>query len=430
MRVDTAHDLAAGATRIGWPLYYIANSVQPEVKESTMRTYMQSIVVQVVYLSIATSVCAADLDMVLTGPESSVHGGDKVLMALYLLNHTDTIIIRDLPSSLACQVKSGQSTFVLDAGLVGGEAMSRLEVPARGFAERHYAVAIPVDVLGPIQIQLEAMDTNPLTITVGKPRPETLIDQQVSLDSGETMAQSFLDDLSVYKPMYFLLGVYPGLEESKFQISFKYRLFNPEGYLAEKAPWLSGFHLGYTQRSIWDLKNDSKPFEDTSYMPELFYLLPKIDLNVDRINAFGIQGGFEHESNGRSGDDSRSTNYLYLRPILGVRLIDGVYLKIAPEIFTYVNNSESTNDDLKDYRGYFDLEVGIIDPDGLALNAQLWWAKEGPTVQVDLTYPMTKLMSKSLNFYLDAQYFSGYAETLLHYNERHEAFRLGFSIVR
>ena len=29
--------------------------------------------------------------------------------------------------------------------------------------------------------------------------------------------------------------------------------------------WVSGFHLGYTQRSVWDLKNESKPFDDTSY---------------------------------------------------------------------------------------------------------------------------------------------------------------------
>jgi outer membrane phospholipase A len=83
-----------------------------------------------------------------------------------------------------------------------------------------------------------------------------------------------------------------------------------------------------------------------------------------------------------------------------------------------------------DYRGYFDLEVGIVDTEGLALNSHLWWAKKGATVQLDLTYPMTSLLDKSVNLYLHAQYFSGYAETLLNYTERHEAVRLGFSIVR
>jgi outer membrane phospholipase A len=137
---------------------------------------------------------------------------------------------------------------------------------------------------------------------VEKASPETVVGHQVPLDEGATLAQSFLQDLSVHEPMYFLLGVEPGLDQSKFQFSFKYRLFNPEGLLAKKVPSVSGFHLGYTQRSIWDLKDDSKPFDDTSYMPELFYLLPKIDLNIERITAFGVQGGFQHESNGKGGD--------------------------------------------------------------------------------------------------------------------------------
>ena len=84
-------------------------------------------------------------------------------------------------------------------------------------------------------------------------------------------------------------------------------------------------------------------------MPELFYLIPKIDLNIQRISAFGVQGGFLHESNGKGGKDSRSTNILYLRPVMGVHLMDSWYMKIAPNIHTYVNNSESSNDDLMDY---------------------------------------------------------------------------------
>jgi outer membrane phospholipase A len=115
---------------------------------------------------------------------------------------------------------------------------------------------------------------------------------------------------------------------------------------------------------------------------------------------------------------------------MGVHVVHNIYLKIAPQIFTYVNNSDSSNKDLMDYRGYFDLEVGIIETRGMALNSHLYWAKEGTSVQLDLTYPMTKLLKKSLNLYLHAQYFNGYAETLLRYTERQNAFRLGFSIVR
>ena len=62
-----------------------------------------------------------------------------------------------------------------------------------------------------------------------------------------------------------------------------------------------------------------------------------------------------------------------------------------------------------DYRGYVDMGLGIVNPDGAALNSHWWWAEKGTTVQLDFTYPMTSLLEKSLNFYLQIQYFSGYA---------------------
>ena len=107
-----------------------------------------------------------------------------------------------------------------------------------------------------------------------------------------------------------------------------------------------------------------------------------------------------------------------------------IWIVVVYLFFTYIANSDDTNGDIDDYKGYFDLQVDIVDPEGVSLNSHLWWAKEGPTVQLDLTYPMTALVGKGLNFYLHAQYFSGYAETLLHYTERKDVFRLGFSIVR
>ena len=378
----------------------------------------------------ATIVQAADLDMVLAPPHGPVYGGDAVILYLYLHNNTDLPITHELPSSLPCRIDTGRSTVIIKADLVDREANTRVEIAGLGFAKRQYTVTLPAYATDSVQISLETIETNPLTLMVKKAPPEAWVGLQMPLDEGPIMHQSFLDDLSVHEPMYFLLGVDPGLDQSKFQFSFKYRLFNPDGYLAEKAPWVSGFHLGYTQRSVWDLKKDSKPFDDTSYMPEAFYLLPKIDLNVDHISAFGIQGGFQHESNGKGDSDSRSTNYLYFKPIIGLHLTGPYFMKIAPKFYTYVYNEDKNNGDLADYRGYFDLQVGIMDSEGMALNSHLWWARKGPSVELDLSYPMTRLLGKSLNFYLQAQYFNGYAETLIDYNKRHDAFRLGFAIVR
>jgi len=381
-------------------------------------------------MPIATIAWANDLVTVLSTSQNMVHGGDELFLDLYMHNNTTATVVRQLPLSLFCRLNMGQTTITRQAELMGGKTTSLVEIAVGGFARRQYKLEIPVYAFKAVEIELDTIDTNTLTIQVEKAPSEAWKGEQIPLDQGQLLAQSFLENLSVYQPMYFLLGVDPGLDQSKFQLSFKYRLFNLEGYLAEKAPWVSGFYMGYTQCSIWDLKNDSKPFDDTSYMPEIFYLAPKINLGIPSISAFGVQSGFQHESNGKGGDESRSTNYLYLQPVLGVHLKGPYYLKIAPKILTYINNSDSSNDDLADYRGHVDGEIGIIDPGGLALNSHLRWAKEGATLQLDLSYPMTKLVSKNLNLYLHFQYFSGYAETLLHYNERHGAFRLGFSIIR
>ncbi|MFO7714774.1 phospholipase A [Desulfosarcina sp.] len=398
-------------------------------KETRMTQQVRCAVVLLMAL-MAPIAWAADLEMVLSAPQKPLRGGTVVTLNLYLHNYTDGTISHELPPSPPCRIDTGRSTLTVNADLVDQEADARVEIPGRSFAKRQYTVNLPIYAAGSVAINIETLGTDPLILWVEKAPPEAWIGQQVPLDEGPTMLQSFLDNLSVHEPMYFLLGVDPGLDQSKFQFSFKYRLFSYQGYLTEKAPWVTGFHLGYTQRSVWNLKRDSEPFEDTSYMPEAFYLLPKIDLNVAAISAFGIQGGFQHESNGKGGSDSRSTNYLYIKPIMGIHLVGPYHMKIAPKFYTYVENEDENNADLADYRGYLDLAVGIMDPEGVGLNTHLWWARKGPSVQLDLTYPMTRLLGKNLNFYLQAQYYSGYAETLINYNQRHDAFRLGFSIVR
>lgn len=379
---------------------------------------------------LATAAWAAEMDMVLAPPHDPARGGDLIVLNLYLYNHGDDDRIINLPPSLSCNIETDKTRVTIEATLVDGEVRSRVAVASHAIALRQYTLRLPIYAAGMVRIEMMTLDTNPLSIAVEKAPPESWVGQQVPLDEGPTMLQSFLADLSTYEPMYFLLGVDPGLDQSIFQLSFKYRFFNAKGYLAKKAPWVSGFYFGYTQRSNWDLKDDSKPFEDTSYMPELFYLLPKINLNFERISAFGIQSGFQHESNGKGGSDSRSTNCLYIKPILGVHLSGPFHLKIAPKLLIYMYNEDEYNADLADYRGYVDFEVGIMDPEGIALNSHLWWASEGASVQLDLTYPMTRWLGKSLNFYLQAQYFNGYAETLIRYNERKDVFRLGIAIVR
>lgn len=253
--------------------------------------------------------------------------------------------------------------------------------------------------------------------------------QYLLLDDLFSLYQPYLGNISAYEPIYFTVGADP--EDSKFQISFRYRFFNPEGSLAKRYSWVRGMHFGYTQTSFWDLESDSAPFEDTSYKPEIFHITTNQKWRPSWLQGLFIQSGLLHESNGRGELSSRSTNIFYVKPIaILYNPTSELGLQIAPKLWLYVKNSKEDNEDLQDYRGYFELEAKAGKAGGLVASTALRWAKEGGSAQFDITYPIHKYISDNLSLYLHIQYANVLAESLLQYRDRTEAFRIGFSFIR
>lgn len=231
-----------------------------------------------------------------------------------------------------------------------------------------------------------------------------------------------------YKPMYFGVGTDP--KESKYQVSFRYQFIKADGQLAEDYPWVTGFNLAYTQTSFWDLESTSAPFEDTSYKPELFYRSPLILLGPKWARGFLAQGGYRHESNGREGDESRSTNYIYARLNWIFDLGKDYAILVSPEAFAYVGNDQDTNPDLDEFRGYFDLQFMIAEKDGFAIGTQYKHGSEGWSVQTNFTYPLHRLFNENLELYFLVQRFDGYAESLINFREKTHSTRIGLALIR
>jgi len=241
-----------------------------------------------------------------------------------------------------------------------------------------------------------------------------------------TIYKPHYNNFGFYEPIYFTVGTEP--DKSKGQLSMMYRCFDPEGSWSEANPWLRGIHLAYTQITFWNLESDSNPFEDTSYMPELFYQSSKMKWFDHPGTDCLIQTGFQHESNGRSGDDSRGINIFYLKPIVvWYHLHSRIGFSITPKIWFYLS---SEDDDFKDFRGYFDLGLSCGKADSLLMRSSVRWAAEGPSTQLDLTYPMREILFKNLNFYLQIQYTNSLAESLLNFRQRTQALRIGLALVR
>jgi outer membrane phospholipase A len=382
---------------------------------------------------------AGNLETVIAPPAETSQGGQPARFSIYFHNTGKERLSMHIPVRTTCHLVAGDKVIEVEAFAVQPFPDTPAMLEKSQFVKARYTFTVPQDLEGAVRMEIRELNTQAVMFAVTS-TPQTKaevarIDEAeppedyVSLESLFTLYQPYLVNIAAYEPMYFLFGTDP--EESKFQVSFKYQFFNIDNPLAKDHPWLQGLHFGYTQTSFWDLESDSAPFKDTSYKPEFFFLSSNINTRPSWMKGFFVQTGFQHESNGRSGEFSRSTNYLYVKPTFILYNEKTRYgLQVAPKMWAYVNNDNRTNPDLEDYRGFFDLELKFGKAESFVLGSNLRWADEGPSIQLDLTYPLDRLMFRNFDLYFQVQYVNALAESLIDYRERDEAFRLGFAIVR
>ena len=225
---------------------------------------------------------------------------------------------------------------------------------------------------------------------------------------------------SLYKDTYFVGGtVLGGVPDShnsdvKFQISFQQRLTK------SNLPWNTYLYLFYTQKAMWNVFERSLPFHDLNFNPGIGisrFIILKNRL-VGKVTMM-----VEHESNGRDGTASRSWNKIswageaYVSPNLmahakfWIPIIDGQYNK---DILKYMGVSQAgfqaiSNDDK------WVLDMTLVKRQGWNLNFN--------TI-VQLGYRI----NHNSNQFIMLQYFNGYGESMLDYNQYHSRIRIGLLI--
>jgi len=347
-------------------------------------------------LGIAFAANAQSLDIVLGAPPGRPATGATIVLPVYFHNPQNTAAVEVLlPTELVCRLSSPTISLEVLAARVD-PAADRASVTGGSYLKALYALDLPIVLTGEVRLEVPevgasgitfVIDTAPPSLAEAEPAEAGLQDaEKVGLDSFIHIYQPYARNIFFYQPMYFLMGIDP--EETKFQLSIKYRLFNPEKGISQKHPWVPNIFLGYTQTSFWDLASDSRAFEDTSYKPEIFYQTQHIETGLAWIKGFFLQTGFQHESNGRGGDESRSTNYLYMEPsMIFLEEKEVLGLRIAPRFWLYINNSDDTNPDIEDYRGYFDLGLTFGKANHLVFDNHFRWAKEGASIELNMTFP-------------------------------------------
>ena len=313
----------------------------------------------------------------------------------------------ELPDRISVRLRSG----VTESDL----AMQASAPAERG--RRRYAAVLPRSASGAVSLRRVDPPSNAVVLLIE--RRDAIYSLTGALEGEQE------PPLSENEPMYFVVGASSGWS-ARFQLSFKYRLFDYDAGLGRDAPWLTGLYFAYTQTSLWDLEGESKPFFDTSYRPSLFWRWLRSD---DRTWIDALRIGVEHESNGKGGIESRSLNIAFVQPEWRWRTASLGNYEFTPRAYYYLDKSD--NPDMQRYRGYVDWRARWDSGDDwlVTLVGRLGTARKG-SLQVDVARRARDLKIGALSGYLYLQYFNGYGESLRDYDQRHTAqLRFGLAII-
>lgn len=206
--------------------------------------------------------------------------------------------------------------------------------------------------------------------------------------------------------------------EVKFQLSGKLKLYD-DIYNDNVDLW-----FGYTQTSWWQLYNDdeSAPFRETNYSPELFVTYYS-DVELLGLTLLQTDFGFVHQSNGRSELLSRSWNRIYAN----FELARGNFLlSIKPWYRIPESKSSDDNPDIADYVGYGDYRLTYKNGGSLysvlLRNNFKFDSDNKSSLEVNWAFPVYEAVD------LYVQYYNGYGESLIDYDHRVNRISVGILI--
>ena len=237
-----------------------------------------------------------------------------------------------------------------------------------------------------------------------------------SAPQGEQNGRNFgFLGLKYYEPIYMLFthdfSKKPDrkADELHFEFSFERPITYDALGLGEK------ISFAYAQNSWWQITQDSAPFRESNYRPELYVSTPVPFADELKIGAM-------HESNGKGGEESRSWNRLYAQSTWSA---DG--FSITPRAW-YEFWLDRTNEDIADYMGYGDLRASYTF--GKQRLSALWRnnlhfdGSNRGAIELNYSFPIF-----NSGFYGYLRYFNGYGESLADYKRSVNKIGIGLSFV-
>lgn len=224
----------------------------------------------------------------------------------------------------------------------------------------------------------------------------------------------------IYKDNYFIVGTQMLSKptkynsDAKFQISVMHRITN------STLPFKTYAFLTYTQKAFWDVFQDSFPFRDLNYNPTL-----GVGKALVRDNRFlgTLTFQFEHESNGKDGEDSRSWN----KVSFGTYFTLDDHLTLQTKAWIPIVDG-TNNKDIVKYSGWGLMAMEYSSPKKKYNIGCVVTKRGGVNLNANIELNFSIRLFSDDNQYLFLQYYNGYGESMLDYNHHRQRIRLGFVI--
>lgn len=225
---------------------------------------------------------------------------------------------------------------------------------------------------------------------------------------------------TLYKDNYFTVGTSINKKPSRTNSDVKFQISIAQRVTKTTLPWNSFLFIMYTQKTMWNVFQESMPMRDMNFNPGIGWSIPFFSKGRFAGKATLL---IEHESNGRDGVESRSWNKISFS---GSTIIDR-WLMVHAKFWIPIVDGMNNKDILK-YSGILQAGTVVSTPDRKFIWSVMLTKRLGFNLNFNTTAEFSWRIWKRSNQYFFIQYYNGYGENLLDYNQFHSRLRAGIVI--
>lgn len=296
------------------------------------------------------------------------------------------------------------------------------EIYAQGFLP---ADSIRVPVIDTVLIDQQNQDTTRISAFFKhstKVIVSSLFGNSRKLSNADSLINKFdaLPSFGIYKDNYIVVGseIFKKSNndnsDAKFQLSIRQRLTN------STLPLKTYFFLTYTQKAFWDVFKPSFPFRDLNFNPTIG-LGKSLVYNNRYLGGLTVQ--LEHESNGKDGELSRSWNKMTFG---GVFVFNDNWT-LNTRVWIPIVDGQN-NRDIVRYAGWGNASIDYSDAKKKYIASLMLTKRGGVNLNANVIANFAIRLFSDDNQYLFVEYYNGYGESLLQYNQYRHRLRIGVTI--